>query len=97
MFVDNYAGGLGGAIVFQKCEQVQVSDVLFDSNKASLGGAVYVLADDEKQTLFRDCVLEGNTAADGGAVYLYTGLGVDIFAASVFRDNFAGEMRAIIP
>ena len=62
------------------------------SNKASLGGAVYIAAVDDKQTVFRECVFENNAAADGGAVYLYTGPGVDIFTASVFRNNFAGEL-----
>ncbi|CAN0450815.1 unnamed protein product, partial [Scytosiphon promiscuus] len=90
-FVNNSAGGLGGAILFEMCIQIQVSDVLFKSNQASLGGAVYILAEDDKETIFSDCVLEGNTAEDGGAVYLNTGPGVDIFTASVFRANFAGE------
>ena len=62
------------------------------SNKASLGGAVCIAAVDDKQTEFRECVFESNAAADGGAVYLYTGPGVDIFNASVFRNNFAGEL-----
>ena len=62
------------------------------SNKAWLGGAVYIAAVDDKQTEFRECVFESNAAADGGAVYLYTGPGVDIFTASVFRNNFAGEL-----
>ena len=62
------------------------------SNKASLGGAVYISSVDDEQTLFTGCVFESNAAADGGAVYLYTGPGVDIFTASVFRNNFAGEL-----
>ncbi|CAM9637001.1 unnamed protein product, partial [Laminaria digitata] len=69
--------------------QVQVVDVLFKSNEASLGGAVYVLALLEKQTSFSGCVFEGNRAEDGGAVYFYTGPGIDIFTESVFRNNFA--------
>lgn len=75
----------------EECDQVQVSYVNFGYNEASLGGALYVLAVDNKQTFFSECVLEGNTAADGGAVYFYTGPGVDIFNASVFRNNFACE------
>ena len=65
---------------------------MLTSNKASLGGAVYIGAVDDQQTLFTGCVFESNAAADGGAVYLYTGPGVDIFTASVFRNNFAGEL-----
>lgn len=78
--------------MIEMCDQVQVSHVLFKSNKASLGGAVYIVAEDDKQTSFSDCVLEGNTAADGGAVYLNTGPGVDVFTASVFRNNVAGKL-----
>lgn len=96
-FVDNFAGGSGSAILVQRCNQVEVSGVLFKSNEASLGGAVYILAEDNKHTLFSECLLEGNTAADGGAVYLNTGPGVDIFNASVFRNNFAGEFRRNCP
>lgn len=74
------------------CDEVQVSDALFTSNKATFGGAVYILAEDDKQTLFSECVLEGNTAEDGGGVYLNTGPGLDIFNGSVFRNNFAGKL-----
>ncbi|MEP5377022.1 MAG: hypothetical protein ABJQ14_14775, partial [Hyphomicrobiales bacterium] len=79
VFVDNYAGGLGGAVLIAGSDQVQVSDVMFTSNEASFGGAVYIVTEDDKQTLFGDCVLEGNRAEDGGGVYLNTGPGRDIF------------------
>lgn len=78
-----------------KCDQVQVSDVMFKSNEASLGGAVYILAVDNKQTIFSKCVLEGNTAEDGGAVYSNTGPGIDIFNAAVFRNNSACESPGV--
>ena len=65
---------------------------MFISNEASLGGAVYVTAVDGKETIFSKCFFKSNEAADGGAVYLNTAPGVDIFKASVFRDNFAGEL-----
>ena len=71
---------------------VDISNVMFMSNEASLGGAVYIAAVDDKQTKFGKCFFESNAAADGGAVYLNTGPGVDIFTESVFRDNFAGEL-----
>ena len=75
---------------------LEVSKVMFMSNKASLGGAVYVAAiEDEKQTIFSECVFERNEAADGGALYLYTGSGADIFNSSIFRKNFAGELLRI--
>ena len=65
---------------------------MFISNEASLGGAVYITAVDGKEIIFSKCFFKSNEAADGGAVYLNTGPGVDIFNASVFRDNFAGEL-----
>ena len=65
---------------------------MFMSNKASLGGAVYIAAVDDKETKFSKCSFKSNEAADGGAVYMNTGPGVDIITASVFRDNFAGEL-----
>ena len=64
---------------------------MFKSNEASLGGAVYIVSVTDNQHIFRDCGFEDNIAADGGAVYLNTGLAVDIFISSAFRNNFAGE------
>ena len=90
--VGNYAGGVGGAIFIAKADLVEVSNALLMSNKASLGGAVYIIAVDDKHTIFKECVFESNEAADGGAVYLNTGPGVDYFTASVLRNNFAGEL-----
>ena len=78
-----------------KADVVEVNNVMLVSNKASLGGAVYIVAVDDKQTIFKACVFESNEAEDGGAIYLYTGPGVDIFTASVFRNNFAGELPKI--
>lgn len=75
----------------EESDKVQVRGVMFRSNGASLGGAVYISNAGDRHTLFSECVLEGNTAEDGGAVYLYTGPGVDSFNASVFRNNFACE------
>ena len=70
---------------------LNVSGTMFKSNRASLGGAVYIVSDTDNQHIFRDCGFEENTAADGGAVYLNTGLAVDIFISSAFRHNSAGE------
>lgn len=75
----------------EKCNLVYVHGTIFKENKAALGGAVYVLAADDKQTHFNGCGFSGNRAGDGGAVYLYTGPGVDIFTKSIFRNNFARE------
>lgn len=78
----------------------KVSYAMFVSNKASLGGAVYISAVyiggvEQSISMFGECIFESNEAADGGAVYLYTGTGVDIFTASAFRDNFAGDLPRI--
>ncbi|CAN0510285.1 unnamed protein product, partial [Scytosiphon promiscuus] len=95
VFVNNSADAVGGALAFKTCDQVHVGNTMFKSNKASLGGAISVVAVDDKPTFFSECVLEGNTAEDGGALYLHTGPGVDIFNASVFKNNFACESPGI--
>lgn len=74
-----------------ECEVLEASNVMFKSNDASLGGAVYVATVENKETRFSGCVFEGKRAADGSAVYLYTGPGVDVFTATVFKNNFASE------
>ena len=76
-----------------KADVLEVSFAMFRSNEASLGGAVYIAAVDDKQTIFSACTFERNGAGDGGAVYLYTGPGVDIFTTTAFRNNFARELR----
>lgn len=78
-----------------RCDKVQVSDVTFKSNEASLGRAVYIRAVDGKQTIFRECVLEGNRAEEGGVMFLNTGPGTDILNDSVFRNNFACESPGV--
>lgn len=70
---------------------IQIKGVPFESNDAKLGGAIFVVFTEDILTEFSVCVFEGNKASDGGAVYLATGSGVDGFAASGFRDNFAGN------
>ena len=77
--------------MIEKGDLVEASDVIFKGNEAALGGAVYILAVEAKQSSFSDCVFAGNKAADGGAMYLYTGPGVDVFTASIFHNNFARE------
>lgn len=91
-FVGNSAVDFGGAIFIEQVDLLEVSEAIFEANEAQLGGAVYIASVEDKQTNFSSCVFEGNKAADGGAVYLYTGPAVDLFTASVFRNNFAGEM-----
>ncbi|CAN0450956.1 unnamed protein product, partial [Scytosiphon promiscuus] len=90
-FIDNSASGLGGAMLFQSPDLLQVSGATFRSNEAVLGGAVYLTAVEDKQTAFSACDFEGNLADDGGAFYLYTGPGVDVFTESVFKNNFASK------
>lgn len=75
----------------EKCNIFNINYAKFKGNEAALGGAVYILAVEDKTTRFSECVFTGNTAGDGGAVYMYTGPGVDILTASVFHNNFAGE------
>lgn len=77
----------------QKADIVQVNHVMFQSNEAPIGGAVFIVAVEDKTTLFSECAFEGNSAADGGAVYLNTGPGLDIFTGSIFRHNYASESQ----
>lgn len=90
-FIENNAGGLGGAMHIDEPGLLEVDDAMFKSNRGSLGGAIYIAAADDKHTTFSACVFEGNAAEDGGALYLYTGPGLDIFTESVFRNNYARE------
>lgn len=89
-FVNNTAVG-GGAMHFAGHYSVQVSNAGFRWNKASYGGAVFIAGLGGQTTELSTCTFDGNEASDGGAVYFYTGTGVDIVTASVFRGNFASE------
>ena len=53
-----------------EADLLDTSNVMFMSNEASLGGAVYISAVDDKQTIFSKCFFESNEAADGGALAL---------------------------
>lgn len=90
-FVENVARGLGGAIHVNDFEQLVVRGAAFESNRATLGGAMYIASTEARLTEFSACVFDGNGASDGGAVYLATGSGKDTFVTSVFRDNSAGN------
>lgn len=70
---------------------LEVSDTVFKSNEAALGGAVFITTVEDKQAIYSKCVFEGNRTADGGAAFLNTGPGLDIFTESVFRSNSASE------
>lgn len=88
-FIDNVASKAGGAMYILGTDHFQVNYTTFRSNKADLGGAIYIASTDGKPTEFSQCMFEGNAASDGGALYLYTGAGVDTITASIFRDNSA--------
>ena len=90
-FVRNEAVNVGGALWTARAITLEVSDAAFESNKAGLGGAVYVVATDKKATEFSACKFDDNQATDGGAIYYYTGAGLDICTESVFRRNSARE------
>ena len=94
-FVENTAGGLGGAMHVVKGTRLVLRDVSFESNHAKLGGAVYVLAVAEGLTTFSGCVFEGNTGSEGGALYLATGSALDRFDGTIFRDNTAGNQQRL--
>ena len=46
-----------------QADLLHTSNVMFMSNEASLGGAVYVSGVDDKQTIFSKCFFESNEAA----------------------------------
>lgn len=71
-------------------QELRFQGVAFESNYASLGGAIYIASTEDRLTEFSACVFEGNVASDGGATYLATGAGVDMFTACLFHDNYAG-------
>lgn len=90
-FLRNEAVSIGGALWTAGAITLDVNDAVFESNKAGLGGAVYVIGTDRKATEFNACNFEDNEAADGGAIYYYTGAGLDICTTSIFRRNSASE------
>ncbi|CAM9835026.1 unnamed protein product [Pylaiella littoralis] len=75
-FIDNIAGG-GGAIYLSKCEEgLNFTDVTFQSNNASDGGAVaaYVTGTVDNPATFSTCIFTRNTAiGSGGAIYSSAG------------------------
>lgn len=87
----NSAVGLGGAMHVNGFQELGIRGVAFESNYATLGGAIFVASSEDGLTEFRECVFEGNTASDGGATYLATGAGLDVFTSSIFRTNYAGN------
>lgn len=54
---------------------------------------MYILTTKYDQSIFRECAFTENVAEDGGAAYLNTASGVDVFMASAFRNNYAGESK----
>ena len=71
--------------------QLEVSGSRFESNLASVGGAIYILDGNEAYAFFSACVFKSNEATDGGAFYSQRGPGMDIFSTSLFLSNFARE------
>ncbi|KAG0623808.1 hypothetical protein M758_3G204000 [Ceratodon purpureus] len=79
LFFNNSASGNGGAVLVKKGGALHVQNSVFDSNEASMGGAVYVQSSDDMNA---DCSLSsscanfigtafmGNWADLGGAIYV---------------------------
>lgn len=95
-FTGNTAGVAGGAIFLSGVGVPPTfSNILFDSNSANIGGAVYAVASGIEltegalnPTTFIGCTFRYNSAkASGGAVA--TAAGRDTFNDSVFIDNSA--------
>ncbi|MEP5374326.1 MAG: hypothetical protein ABJQ14_00805, partial [Hyphomicrobiales bacterium] len=88
--IGNTASGLGGAIQINEHGELNITGVTFESNEATVGGAIQITSTQDTESEFRSCFFHGNRAGDGGAMNLFTGTGVDGIFASTFRNNFAG-------
>ncbi|MDF1572149.1 MAG: Ig-like domain-containing protein [Bacteroidales bacterium] len=65
-FINNTAGGTGGAISANNNECI-IDNSMFMANAANIGGAVYF----DDGGMFSNCIVKNNTAvADGGGLYL---------------------------
>lgn len=91
LFTGNSAEKRGGAIVISQSAQSVITNAIFTSNTAPIGGAIALWSPFPNERTYDDCVFIGNTAADGGAMYLYGDSGRDIITGSVFRENYASE------
>ena len=93
IFTGNAAQSQGGAIFFDEPNEVNVSDVVFTSNTADCGGAIYMASPAYSSVReYRNCMFEDNTATNGGAIYLYDEAGLDIVNGSTFYGNYASKL-----
>jgi len=92
-FLDNYGGGLGGAIDARGIERMLVEDCLFDSNRAEVrGGAIYfanpdVAASGRYHLTVTGSRFTGNSSSNGAAICL--SLASADLVNSTFSENSA--------
>lgn len=90
-FEKNVATETGGATSIEDSDSFDIVGADFRQNAATLGGAVFVTAFEDRPRTFGGCWFQHNEAADGGALYFATGRGVDRVHDSIFRGNYASE------
>lgn len=94
-FIDNYATYKGAAICADKCNGSEISDCIFNNNRAGNGGAIHWYNSNEIQ--ISDCNFTNNAAKDngeGGAV-VYSFCTNDTIANCIFINNTARDGGAI--
>lgn len=92
VFLENEALDDGGAIYLTAPAKVHITSVLFFSNTAYRGGAIYTIsAELGIQAVYRGCLFQDNRATDGGATYLDGDAALYLVNASCFFDNHAGH------
>lgn len=94
-FTDNYATYEGAAICAGNCSGSEISDCIFNNNRAGNGGAIHWYNSNEIQ--ISDCNFTNNAAKDdgeGGAV-VYSFCTNDTIANCIFINNTARDGGAI--
>ncbi|CAM9420172.1 unnamed protein product, partial [Laminaria digitata] len=72
-FIGNAALSSGGGLFLENCDALQGTGVVFESNSAEIGGAMYIAASGNTESEFSACVFARNKATDGGAIFVITG------------------------
>lgn len=98
-FSKNVAGSLGGgAGAILRPNGFSIVGALFNSNRATIGGALWVTSNTKQSNTFSGLTFQGNVAlGDGGGLYTNAGAGQDRLHNSSFFQNRAGMDARGIP
>lgn len=92
VFLENEALDDGGALSLTSPTKVNVASVMFISNTAYRGGALYTISTKfGVEAVYQSCVFSNNYAADGGGAYFYGDPAFYLVNASIFFENHAGD------